>query len=133
MKVFDKCLGSMNIHRSQHRILMYLARTGPAVSQKNMASELEISPAAIAVTLKKLEESGFIERTAHENDNRFNSVNLTDKGREAVDATREAFYKVDMLIFDELTPAELETLGICLRKMHGSLKKMYDLNNADTR
>ncbi len=126
MKVFDKCLGSLNIRRSQHRILMYLARTGPAVSQKDMASEFEISPAAVAVTLKKLEEGGFIERTAHENDNRYNSVNITSKGLDVVNTTREAFLKVDMLMFEELTSDELETLSICLDKMHGSLKRMYD-------
>ncbi len=126
MKVFDKCLGYMNIHRSQHRVLMYLARTGTAVSQKNIAAEFEISPAAVAVTLKKLEEGGYIERTAHENDNRFNAVSITEKGLDIVNATREAFFEVDMLMFDQLSTDELKSLSDCLLKMHDSLKKMYD-------
>ncbi len=131
LKVFDKCLGSMNIRRSQHRILMYLARNGTAVSQKDIAAEFEISPAAVAVTLKKLEEGGFIERTAHENDNRYNSVSITDKGLEVVNATREAFFKVDMLMFDELSSDELQILSTCLAKMHNSLKRMYDADKPD--
>lgn len=126
MKVFDKCLGSMNIRRSQHRILMYLYRNGTAVSQKDIAAEFEISPAAVAVTLKKLEEGGYILRTAHENDNRYNSVSITDKGLEVVHTTREVFFKVDMLMFDELSAEELETLSVCLAKMHNSLKQMYE-------
>ncbi len=126
MKVFDKCLGSMNIRRSQHRILMYLARTGTAVSQKDIAAEFEISPAAVAVTLKKLEESGFIERTAHENDNRYNFVSITEKGLEIVNATREAFFKVDSFMFEELSTEELETLSASLSKMHASLKRLYE-------
>ncbi len=129
MKVFDKCLGSMNIRRSQHRILMYLARNGTAVSQKDIATEFEISPAAVAVTLKKLEQSGFIERAAHENDSRYNSVSITAKGLDIVNATREAFYKVDMFMFESLTTDELDALSTSLSKMHNSLKKMYESEN----
>ncbi len=130
MKVFDKCLGSMDIRRSQHRVLMYLSRTDSAVSQKDIAAEFEISPAAVAVTLKKLEQGGYIVRTAHKNDNRFNSVSITEKGREIANATREAFFKVDMLMFDELSTDELEALCVCLEKMHSSLKKMYESDKA---
>ena len=119
MKVFDKCLGSMNIRRSQHRILMYLYRNGTAVSQKDIAAEFEISPAAVAVTLKKLEEGGYILRTAHENDNRYNSVSITDKGLEVVHTTREVFFKVDMLMFDELSADDF----ICENKV---IAKIYE-------
>ncbi len=126
MKAFDKLVGSMKIRRSQHRILMYLSHHGPAVSQKDMADEFEISPAAVAVTLKKLEEEGYIEKTVHENDNRYNYVNITEKGRSVVDMTHERFFEVDMLMFKDLTESELETLGTCLKKMHGSLKHIYD-------
>ena len=50
------------MHRSQHRMLMYLTRCKGTPSQKDLAKHFDISPAAVAVTLKKLENDGYIER-----------------------------------------------------------------------
>ena len=43
-------------------ILMYLTRCTTTPSQKDIAKHFEISAAAVAVSLKKLEAGGYIKR-----------------------------------------------------------------------
>lgn len=79
-RLFESKMAGIGIHRSQHRVLMYLFKHLPdAPSQKELAEHFDISPAAIAVTLKKLENAGYITRAALENDNRVNTVIPTEK------------------------------------------------------
>ena len=82
--VLDGFLSDFGIHRSQHMILMRLSKEDCCPSQKALAEHFKISPAAIAVTLKKLEESGYILRSSHKDDVRLNNITLTEKGKDIV-------------------------------------------------
>ena len=58
----EKWATDAGMHRSQHRMLMYLNKCENTPAQKDLANHFDISPAAVAVTLKKLESDGYIER-----------------------------------------------------------------------
>ena len=58
-RLFENRTAVMGVHRSQHRILMYLAKRNEAPAQKEIAEQFDVSPAAVAVTLKKLEDAGY--------------------------------------------------------------------------
>ena len=53
-KAFEGLVSRLGIHRSQHIMLMHLAKD-EGTSQKALAEHLQISDAAVAVTIKKLE------------------------------------------------------------------------------
>lgn len=132
MRVFDKYIDTLEIRRRPHHILKYLyikSKKGETVCQKAIAEHFEISTAAVAVTLKKLEGMGFVEKKVSETDSRFNSISITEEGKAVIERTKEAFWHIDSAMFEALTDEELVVFSACLEKMHARLKSMYDADN----
>ncbi len=120
--IFEKMNAALGIHRSQHRLLMYISRKDICPSQKEIAEHFDISPAAVAVSLKKLEDHGFITRENREHDNRFNTITLTAKGKRIVEKSEAFFAEADFSMFKNFTEADYENLSVCLEKMLSGLK-----------
>ena len=120
--LLDARVRDIGIHRTQHRILMKLARCGKLPSQKELAEHLDITPAAVTVALKKIEKDGYVERTLGQ-DTRYNELHITDKGRELVRRSREIFSETDRSLFEGFTDEELEVYVNCLDKLEGNLKR----------
>lgn len=104
------------VYRSQHRLLMILGKH-PDCSQTELAERLEISPAAVAVSLKKLEKSGFISRQCQKNDNRVNQVVITEKGWEIIDQSVQYFREMDKAFLKDFSLEELRQLEAFLERM----------------
>lgn len=104
------------VYRSQHRLLMILGKH-PDCSQTELAERLEISPAAVAVSLKKLEKSGFISRQCKKNDNRVNQVVITEKGWEIIDQSVQYFKEMDKAFLKDFSLEELRQLEAFLERM----------------
>lgn len=123
-RLFESKMAGIGIHRSQHRVLMYLFKHLPdAPSQKELAEHFDISPAAIAVTLKKLENAGYITRAALENDNRVNTVIPTEKARVVVEKTREYSEELENVVFVDFSDAELNAFEKSLEKMQQAMRR----------
>jgi len=112
----------IGLHRTQHRILMHLSRDGMLPSQKELADRLDITPAAVTVALRKIEQDGYVERTLG-HDSRYNELKITEKGRALVDRTRELFMIADTAMFDGFTDEELCSYISCLEKMQKNIQK----------
>lgn len=121
-KEVERFAAELGVHRSQHFVLMRIASCGGCASQKELAKRLEISPAALAVTLKKLEGGGYIEKKPTENDSRLNEVVLTDKGWEVKRLSEEKFSRIDAQMFEGFSDGELETLVGFLERMQQNLR-----------
>lgn len=111
------------IYRSQHRLLMMLGKN-PNCSQNELAAVLGISPAAVAVSLRKLEKGGLIKRETNLDDHRSNQVSITEKGNGLICKSVKLFDKVERAMFDGLSEEELETFRALLRKVYGNLGRM---------
>ena len=123
--LIDSRVGVLGIHRTQHRILMLLARCEKLPSQKELAKHLDVTPAAVTGALKKIESDGYVERTLG-HDNRYNELRITDKGRAIVEQTRLLFSEVDESMFEGFSDVELETYISCLEKLQANIKKQYE-------
>ena len=99
-------VAEIGIHRTQHRILMYLSNQGRLPSQKKLAESFGITPAAITGAVQRLETDGYIERSLGE-DNRFNEVVITEKGREVVKKTKAIFGAIDQALFEGFSESEI--------------------------
>ena len=104
------------LYRSQHRLLMILGKH-PDCSQTAIAEKMEISPPAVAVTLKKLEKGGYISRQCLEEDNRVNEVVVTEKGRQAISESIVCFQEVESAILKGFSDQEMEQLSDFLQRM----------------
>lgn len=113
------------LQRGQQRLLVILAHmneeNGP-VSQRDLAERLHVTPAAVAVTLKRLEAEGIVSRKVLQKDNRYNEIALTQKGQEIVIGCEKAFQKTDHQLFDGFTEEELDTLENFLERMEHNLE-----------
>lgn len=121
--VVESMHGAFKIHRSQHMMLMQLSKCENCASQKQIAERLSISPAAVAVSLKKLEKGGYIEKTCAKNDNRVNAITLTEKGKREVRRSQDFFDKTDYIMFSEFSEEDYAFFDKCLEKMMMGLKK----------
>lgn len=86
--------------------LFYAETAGEQWSQRDVARTIRISPATVAVSLKTLERDGYVKRSADERDQRRNRVELTDKGRQAVEKCGESLRAVDERMLSGFTPEE---------------------------
>jgi DNA-binding MarR family transcriptional regulator len=89
----------------------------PEISQTELAEKLEISPAAVAVSLKKLEKAGYISRQAVESDNRVNHVAVTEKGRLTIEVSVQYFKEMENALMKDFTMEEMETLEKFFRRI----------------
>ena len=123
--IFEKKVVSrLGLHRSQHMLLMCLSENNGA-SQKELAEKLKISPAAVAITLNKLENAGYIERLGSDSDGRQNSIVLTEKAKSIAEETRNIFKEIDNYMISGVSEFELEIFASCLKKMY------FNLENAE--
>lgn len=85
-------LNAAGLQEVGHPLLLCILRNGgdrcdhgQVQAQRELARILDISPAAVAMSLKSLEKNGYIHREPEPDDARRNRVQLTAKGQQAVD------------------------------------------------
>ncbi|MBP3401598.1 MAG: MarR family transcriptional regulator [Clostridia bacterium] len=123
--LIDSRVRDIGIHRTQHRILMRLARCEKLPSQKELAEHLDVTPAAVTGALKKIEKDGYVERTLG-HDNRYNELRITDKGRELVELSRELFAEADKSMFEGFSDDELDIYISSLEKLQANIRKQQE-------
>lgn len=124
-KIMQNYLDETGVYHSQHRLLMEISHN-PDASQNDIARSMDISAAAVAVSLKKLEKRGYIKREMVEEDNRLNKITITEKGNGVVEQSKQIFDYADRKIFEGFTDDEKNTLSGLLRKLDANLIKMED-------
>ncbi len=119
----EKLFKELGVHRSQHMMLVYLESTEPTPSQKQIAEHFDVTAAAVAMSLKKMEKNGLIERSASFHDNRVNIINVSEKGKDVLKRTRALFNEMDNAAFDGMSDEEMDTLIEMLERVTQNLMK----------
>lgn len=132
-RAIENAVRGMKIHHSGHRLLVYLSRCEIMPSQKEIAARFEISPAAVANSLKKLEKDGYITRTTDNGDTRCNRIAITEKGRSILDESKTLFEAVDEKMLEGLNENERTLLFSCLSRMKQNLASICEENKEDER
>lgn len=111
----ERRLQETGVYRGQHRLLMCISKH-PDLSQKELAELEDVSTAAIAVSLKKLEKGGYVERVVDAKDNRSNNIRITEKGQNVVRQSIHIFQDVEKQTFADFSEEEkLQFLGFLER------------------
>lgn len=118
--ILERWLLETGVYRSQHQLLMYIS-AHPNASQKEIAGLLQVSSATVAVSLKKLEQGGYIHRAVDQEDNRFNQICITDRGRTLIEGSIRHFEKVEQVMFSGFTEEEEVLLKGFLDRMEHNL------------
>lgn len=124
-KIMQNYLDETGVYQAKHRLLMAIAHN-PNTSQIDLAKSMDVSPATIAVSLKKLEKEGYINREKDKYDNRINKITITEKGNRVVEQSRQIFKSSDEKVLEGFTVNEKYTLFVLLKKLNANLEKMED-------
>ena len=81
------------------------------LSQRQISEEMKITPATVAVSIKRIEKSGLIIRKADEKDQRMSRIYLSPKGRELSKNVQKMVEDSEKAIFHGFSESE-----ICLMK-----------------
>lgn len=122
-RTIEKLFGATELHGAQHRMLMTLA-DHEFDSQSELAHMLDVSTATVAVSLKKLEREGYIRRGSKEGDLRANFIQLTARGEEIVQSSREIFEHIDHQAVRGFGDEELVLLESYLRRIYDNLSEI---------
>lgn len=121
-KTLEQELNSTGVYRSQHQLLMFIA-DNPNVSQKELARLYGVSAATIAVSLKKLEQGGYINREVDSKDNRYNQICLTEKGMKTVEQSISIFEEMEKKMFWGFSKEDFQKMGELLDRMYQNMEQ----------
>ena len=110
-----------DLHRSQQQLLLYLLKCNTPPSQKDIAAAFEITPAAVAISLKKLEQRELIQRIPNPDDTRANLITISQRGKELLERNRELFEQTDAAMLEGVSEAELDQISRVLDKFIANL------------
>lgn len=119
-RMIENKLNQTGVFRAQHHLLMYLS-DHKGCSQTEIARAEGISPASVAVSLKKLEKGGYITKAVDGEDNRYHKVILTKKGCEIVKLSHEMFEQLDEQLFLGFSLEELSALTDFIHRMQQNM------------
>lgn len=115
-----RALRDSGVYFGQPPILDALADCG-VCTQNELAKALNVSPASVAVSLRRMQKSGLIEKEADAKDLRRNFVRLTEKGKAQHDYIHQCFEEIDRKLYAGFSAEELETLQCLLSRLCGNL------------
>lgn len=111
---------------SQPQILFLLMNQADedGISQKRIADIIGITPSTVAISIKRMEKSGLVQKIADPNDLRYNHVKLTPKGRGFLDECINAFNAIDAKMFDGFSENDRDHLKTFFKCMIKNLESM---------
>jgi DNA-binding MarR family transcriptional regulator len=112
------------LNRGEVGALSALRIAGPPhqLSPTRLGKGLMLSSAGVTSRVDRLERRGLVRRLPDPDDRRGVIVELTDQGRDVVDAAVAALTVSDRDLMERLDPAEIEQLERLLRKFLGGLE-----------
>lgn len=119
-RIMENSLEKVGVFQGQHRILMKLSEN-EYHSQKEIAAAMKVSTATIAIALKKLEKNGYINKKMDEEDNRLNIIVITEKGRNAIEMSKQLFDNIDSTMFEGFSNEEKKNFVNMLDRIEDNL------------
>lgn len=118
-------LAEVGLYRGQPPILMLLYKND-GMSQKEMARALNLSPATMTVTLKRMEKAGLVLREMDEHDQRILRVHLSEKGREMCETGESRIGVVTADLLEGFTLEEQQQLNEYLGRIARNMERVVE-------
>lgn len=89
-----------------HASILFALHQGKALSQKELAEKLNVTPPSITSAIQKMEKAGYIIRKADEKDQRIMRIILADKGAVCIQYIKDVAAQMDELMFQGINTEE---------------------------
>ena len=125
LQMIQGILDRFGLHFGQPRIL-YMVMTMNGAAQKEIAERLRISPASLAVSIKRMQKVGLLEKIHDEKDLRVNKVRITDKGIKVQEGFRAEALATDRQMLSGFSSEELTQLEDYLERIYQNLTQIEE-------
>lgn len=115
LKAKSAALKPVGLTLAQYVALVELERE-QGVAAATLARACLVTPQAMMIVLKTMEQQGLIARRPHPRHANVLELHITDVGREALHAARTRVGPVERRVFDEFSAKELATLSVLLSR-----------------
>lgn len=122
-----------NIYVGQLPILEYVQQHG-GCTQRELAQQLQVSAPSIATSVKRMQKTGLLEKTADVDDLRCTRITITEKGKKLAEKSRLSFDEIEARMFVGFTEEECRQLSGYLSRMISNIltdefkgRSMYSL------
>ncbi|PRY46257.1 MarR family winged helix-turn-helix transcriptional regulator [Umezawaea tangerina] len=109
-------LGLLGLAPRHGFALQHLCDHGPT-SQQALIEALDVDPSVLVAILNDLENAGLAERKRDPEDRRRHIVEMSDRGREALDAMSRVIDGIDQSLLADLSQADVVQLGALLDRL----------------
>jgi len=119
---------------SQHFILFRIKEgtaAGRLPSQRELAEEMQLTPATVTATLSYMEKLSLISRETDAGDQRVNRVRITETGIALAEELRRRMNSLDELMFDGFSPEEMEQLGQYMKRLSDNLARAESIRKEE--
>ncbi len=117
----QQAMGRKGLRYGQPPMLMILYDEQP-ICQTKLATLMNVTPASVAVSLKRMEKSGWIVKETDPRDMRFSVIRLTKQGEELAQYCRSEMESIDARQYVGFTEEELSQLADFYKRMNENLK-----------
>jgi len=93
-------------------------------TQRDMAGELGVAPPTVAISIKRMERAGLVNKDSNPDDLRKNCISLTEKGRALADQCMEAAAAVHCEVTGGFTEGEMVQMNEYLLRMIRNMERM---------
>ncbi|WP_122641962.1 MarR family winged helix-turn-helix transcriptional regulator [Luxibacter massiliensis] len=115
--------GRFDLKAGQAGILFILSHMGE-LSQRELASQLNVTPSSITTAIQKMEKLDYIKRKPDDNDQRIMRLGLTDRGKACLEDIKAVAEEMDDIIFRGMSQEE----KLLLRRMLVQIRDNLDYN-----
>lgn len=91
-------------------------------TQKQLADTLQVSAPSIATSVKRMQKSGLLKKTADEGDLRCNRISITEKGRKSAEIGTQVFDAIDRRMLQGFNDKECKELICYLNRLIKNLE-----------
>lgn len=110
------------VYFGQPPILDYLIEHG-SCTQNELASAMCVSPASMAVSIKRMQKSGLVQKLNDENDMRCNKITITELGLEQAKDIHARFDEIDAKTYSGFSEEELIQLNSYMDRINKNLSE----------
>lgn len=126
-KIFKESVRSycnkQGLNFTYSKIIMMLHRHPEGVIQNDIVDNTYLKKSTISLTLKSMEQEGYITRVTCADDNRKIIVKITEEGKKFDNKIRKCFGVIENYMIEDLTEEEIENFVNLIEKMKNSLER----------
>src|SRR6185295_15732256 len=117
-KLSNRFFSKFNLTDVQFNILMILKAHGSeGLSQQELSEQLVVGKSNVVGLVDRLEKAGYVMRTSHPSDRRFNQIVLASKGSRLEQRVERSYFKEVDRMMNVLTGTEKQVLIHAMEKI----------------